>query len=295
MKVSDLTWDPFIYPRANKSQKTITAYVEALGSGAQFPPIKVQRVSNYDDGDRSAIFTLVIDGIHRWFAFQEKGIKEIEVIEWQTTALDYKVHKTALLLESAVCNISHGDRLNTSDKKRTARVIAESDPESKWTESALAEKLGVRQQTVNGWISDIRARQKTNRNSTILRLSRLGWIQEKISDVMGVRQNRISEIIGNTIFGNFDNLIAQGHDMEYIARHFQMDLSLAWALRLTGKKDQEKFKALGWGLRTWDQWSFNECDQRFGEDWPGRIPAQLVAHTLFYYTKPGDLVLDPMA
>ncbi|ACN15619.1 hypothetical protein HRM2_25250 [Desulforapulum autotrophicum HRM2] len=295
MKVSDLTWDPFIYPRANKSQKTITAYVEALGSGAQFPPIKVQRVFNYDDGDRSAIFTLVIDGIHRWFAFQEKGIKAIEVVEWQTTALDYKEHKTALLLESAVCNISHGDRLNTSDKKRTARVIAESDPESKWTESALAEKLGVRQQTVNGWISDIRARQKTNRNSTILRLSRLGWIQEKISDVMGVSQNRISEIIGNTIFGNFDNLIAQGHDMEYIARHFQMDLSLAWALRLTGKKDQEKFKALGWGLRTWDQWSFNECDQRFGEDWPGRIPAQLVAHTLFYYTKPGDLVLDPMA
>ena len=28
---------------------------------------------------------------------------------------------------------------------------------------------------------------------------------------------------------------------------------------------------------------------------PGRIPAQLVAHTLFYFTKPGDLVLDPMA
>ncbi len=28
---------------------------------------------------------------------------------------------------------------------------------------------------------------------------------------------------------------------------------------------------------------------------PGRIPAQLVAHTLFYFTNPGDLVLDPMA
>ena len=27
----------------------------------------------------------------------------------------------------------------------------------------------------------------------------------------------------------------------------------------------------------------------------GRIPAQLIAHTLFYFTKPGDLVLDPMA
>ena len=65
-----------------------------------------------------------------------------------------------------------------------------------------------------------------------------------------------------------------------------------WALRLEGKTDQEKFKELGWGLRTWDQWNFNEClprkihandsesvfhwgDMRFEDDWPGRIPAQL--------------------
>ncbi|OQY07605.1 MAG: hypothetical protein B6I22_02780 [Desulfobacteraceae bacterium 4572_123] len=34
---------------------------------------------------------------------------------------------------------------------------------------------------------------------------------------------------------------------------------------------------------------------RFGDDWPGCIPAQLIAHTLFYFTKPGDLVLDSMA
>ena len=38
--------------------------------------------------------------------------------------------------------------------------------------------------------------------------------------------------------------------MEYIARHYNMDLALAWALRLEEKTDQEKFKELGWGLRT---------------------------------------------
>ena len=36
-------------------------------------------------------------------------------------------------------------------------------------------------------------------------------------------------------------------------------------------------------------------DQRFGDDWPGQIPAQLVGHTLFYFTREGDLVFDPMA
>jgi hypothetical protein len=36
-----------------------------------------------------------------------------------------------------------------------------------------------------------------------------------------------------------------------------------------------------------------ECDTRFGDEWPGRIPAQLVAHILYFFSEPGDLVLDP--
>ena len=56
---------------------------------------------------------------------------------------------------------------------------------------------------------------------------------------MGLSQNRVSEIIGNTNFGNIDNLLSQGHDMEYIDRHYNMDLALVWALRLEGKTDQD--------------------------------------------------------
>ncbi len=111
----------------------------------------------------------------------------------------------------------------------------------------------------NGWISDIRARQKVGRNTVAVRLSRLGWTQEQIAEAVKLSRNRISEIVGNTEFGKIDTLLTQGHDMDYIARHYNMDLSLAWALRLEGKTDQEKFKKLGWGLRTWGQWNFNEC------------------------------------
>ena len=52
---------------------------------------------------------------------------------------------------------------------------------------------------------------------------------------------------------------------------------------------------MNWGLRTWDHWYFNDLDQRFGDSWPGQIPAQLVGHTLFYFTQERDLVFDPMA
>ena len=58
------------------------------------------------------------------------------------------------------------------------------------------------------------------------------WIPIKLK-----RQNRVSEIIGNANFGNIDNLLSQGHDMDYIARRYHMDIALAWALRLEGKTD----------------------------------------------------------
>ena len=103
--------------------------------------------------------------------------------------------------------------------------------------------------------------------------NRLGWTQEKIAEVVGLSRNRASEIVGNANFGKIDTLLSQGRDMDSIAKHYNIDLALAWALLLEGKTDQEKFKALGWGLRTWDEWKFNKCDERFGDDWPGRIPS----------------------
>ena len=86
-------------------------------------------------------------------------------------------------------------------------------------------------QTVNLWISDIRARQRTNRNSMIIRLYRLGWTQGKIAKIAGLSRNRASEIVGNANICNIDTLLDHGRDMEYIAGHYHMDLALAWPIK----------------------------------------------------------------
>ncbi|GIW88111.1 MAG: hypothetical protein KatS3mg108_2435 [Isosphaeraceae bacterium] len=44
----------------------------------------------------------------------------------------------------------------------------------------------------------------------------------------------------------------------------------------------------------YDVWAFRR-DGAFGVPHPGSIPAAIVAHLLHYYTRPGDLVVDPMA
>ncbi len=70
-----------------------------------------------------------------------------------------------------------------------------------------------------------------SRDAKILRPSRLGWTQEQIAKVVGLSRNRVSEIIGNANFGEIDTLLSQGLDMDYIAKHYHMDVALTWALR----------------------------------------------------------------
>lgn len=59
--------------------------------------------------------------------------------------------------------------------------------------------------------------------------------------------------------------------------------------------DIEIMATLGIDVQPYDVWNFPACDNRFGHDYPGRIPGQLVAHCLYFWTEQGDTVLDPMA
>ncbi len=296
MQIETLIHDKRTYPRSNINRKTIEAYKGALEIGAVFPPIKIQDVTNFStNGEEPRSATIIVDGVHRWMAHDEAGQDEIKTISWRPEPVDYKNHWQELLIESHRCNREHGDRIKEGDSREVARTIAESDPDVKYKDRDLGDWLGYAQRTINGWVSDIRARQKASRDSVIHRLSRLGWTQGDIAEKVELDQTAISKIMNNSEFAIIHNLLEEGRDMDFIADLHHMDLALAWALRLDDKTDQERFKELGWGLRTWDDWRFTECDVRFGDDWPGRIPAQLVAHTLFYFTKPGDLVLDPMA
>jgi len=322
--LEDIVWDEYTYPRNHKAtEATVSAYAEALGIGAEFPPIGVQCVSNYTgkarnwEGDEveigdTGIVYLALDGIHRWAAHHEYNKREkkrakegeyepdlldsIEAEVWRDEVLDYETHKIELALESAERNTRHGDRLTPADKKALARRIAFDDPEEEYSQTLIAQKLGTEQQRISEYVSDIRARQKAGRDSKIIRLARLGWTHQEIADVVeGLERPRITQIVNSTEFGEINKMLSEGRTMEEIAEHYSIDLALAWALRLEGETDQERFAKdeLNWGLRTWDNWYYAKCDERFGDDWPGRIPAQLVAHTLFFFTQQGDLVLDP--
>lgn len=52
----------------------------------------------------------------------------------------------------------------------------------------------------------------------------------------------------------------------------------------------------GFDLRERNVWTFETPDPRFGKpNYKGRMPGQIVANALYYYSKPGDYVVDPFA
>jgi len=48
-------------------------------------------------------------------------------------------------------------------------------------------------------------------------------------------------------------------------------------------------------IKSFTSWQFADNDPRFGQPHPGRIPGQIAGNLIWYLTKPGDMVIDPMA
>ena len=131
----------------------------------------------------------------------------------------------------------------------------------------------------------------------IFRMNRLGIPQDRIADRLGqIRETIRNHLAKMATLPNQPNAdLSRGFTVAQVAEKHGWTEPMVWSLALEGREDIERFKELGWGLRTWDQWEWNDCDKRFGDDWPGRIPAQLIAHILYYFSKQNDLILDPMA
>jgi DNA modification methylase len=61
------------------------------------------------------------------------------------------------------------------------------------------------------------------------------------------------------------------------------------------RREDEKTR-YGFDLKEKNIWSFDIPDPRFGKpNTKGRLPGQIVANALFYYTEPGWMIVDPMA
>jgi hypothetical protein len=133
-------------------------------------------------------------------------------------------------------------------------------------------------------------------DAKIILMGRLGISADRIAARLKVNRLTVMKYSSDPrTVQSIRRFLEQGLSVPEAAQKQRSPEPLVWSVVFEGKTDQERFKSLNWGLRTWDHWYWNDVDHRFGDSWPGQIPAQLVAHTLFYFTQEGGLVFDPMA
>ena len=228
----------------------------------------------------------LLDGAHRWSAYKSTGVTETE-------AIIKNLDGTDPLLYAAKKAI--GPRQLTEDEARdTARRAYNKNPAL--TSADIGKAIGRARRTVDSYIADLRAVTQMGLDIKIYRMNRLGIPQDRLAKRLNVPQQTISRHLpkmpGLAKWVNSD--LSKGFTVPQVAQKHGWPEPLVWSQALVNKDDFSRFKALQWGIRTWDLWNWNDCDRRFGDDWPGRIPGQMIAHILYYFSQQKDLIFDPM-
>lgn len=270
-----------IYPRARFQVDLKDTYKAAMERGDVFPPLALEKDTH-----------LLLDGVHRYRAYRELGLKKVRV--------DYIVVPEGETPKyvAAKLNARHGERLTNGELKEIAVEMAKTNvgAELVGLGRRIAKDLSVPERTAQEWIKDILSARREERDVLIFRLALLGWTQEEIGQQVGLTQKAVSLVLEET--ANLRKLLLdtlKSFTPPVAAERLHLPELLVWSVALDGKPDAARFEALGLERRSFNVWNFADADDRFGLDYPGRIPGQSIANLLAYYTELSDLVLDPMA
>ena len=174
MKLSDIVYREDLYPRFEPNQATIQKYSDSID---YLPPIKVNQNN------------ILIDGFHRWKAFQLSGRVDIphEVIQ---TESEKDLKRLAYQLNS-----NHGLQLSNDEKRRYAQEMY-----GDMTVKALSDVLGVSEKSIQRWTETQAKAAKEERDRRIVELYLRAWnTQESIADVLGVDSKQtVSNIVDSS-------------------------------------------------------------------------------------------------
>jgi len=279
MKITEIVWDAKIYPRSQWSTSTIERYADAIEAGEQFPPLMIEEGTNR-----------LLDGKHRLEAYKKAGVNDVPVeVVKVPEGMSAKYF-------AATLSARHGDRMANADLKTLAETEFEENP--KLDPTAWGKALGVPQRTVYRWVSHIIERERTSRAAKAWRLAQLGWTQAEIGEKLGVDAKTIQRDGQNCHLAKMSDSLGEhwnDRGIGELANRLNLPLTDCYAAAMQGMDDAERLKTLSIKLQPYDVWHFTGCHDLMGDKHPGRIPGELVCHALYFFSKPGDLVVDPMA
>lgn len=199
---------------------------------------------------------VLVDGYHRWQAHVREGR---ETLEAQNLG---NLTDAEIVRESIKRNATHGQQLTRDDKKRMAGQL--------WTTFAhleVAERvddikdlLGVSRDAIERWTKDERQTEKRVRRETAWDMHLDCASQRDIADHLGVDHKTIGAWLGEFAAD------AENSPAPESRQHF-------------------------------DVWQFPTTDRESGgqQSYFGAVPPQVIENLLWFFTDPGDVVVDLFA
>jgi len=278
--ISDIVLDESIYPRDRIDQKRVGIFAANIRDGFTFDPIEVEAVPGRPGTYR------ILDGAHRWSAYKVTGVTEIDVIIKDLAGFDPLLYAAKKAI---------GPRqLTEEETRKTARRAFQNNRHL--TSSEIGTVIGRSRQAVDSYIADLRAATQMELGLKIFRMNSLGIPQERIAERLGIPQQTLSNHLPKmpSLAFPVNTDLSRGFTVSQVAKKHGWTEPMVWSLALEGKDDLQRFEELDWYLMVWDFWEWSRCDKRFGDEWPERIPAQMIAHILYFFSQQKDLVFDPM-
>lgn len=198
---------------------------------------------------------VLVDGYHRWQAHVREDREDIEAEDLGNLS-DAEITR-----ESIQRNATHGQQLSSKDKQRLAAQLWQSlgHLDSPERIADLVELLGVSRDSIERWTSDARASELAAKQDRTWDM----WLdcnsQQAIADTIGVDQKTISNWLGE--IRNCGNFLEPPESRQ----HF-------------------------------DIWQFQTRDDDDGQQsYFGAMPPQVAENLLWYFTEPGNTVVDLFA
>lgn len=198
---------------------------------------------------------VLVDGYHRLMAHRLENVNEIEA-----DLLD--IPDDMVLWEAIKRNSTHGKQLAKEEKRRLAQTLYRSKNGKANGEliKDIAQLLAVSESVLNNnWLSNIKKEEKEGRNQKILELYLQCKTFEEIEQELTVSHGTVHNAI------------------ESVKKSISVENDRPESFQL------------------YNVWSFANRDARYGLDFEGAIPGQILENVLYYYTQPFDIIVDPMA
>lgn len=195
---------------------------------------------------------ILVDGYHRWQAHRREGLTEIAAIDLGNLS-DVEIFN-----ESIRRNASHGQQLSRQDKQSLAgklwQTLAHLDKGERLAE--IAALLAVSQRAVRSWTKDARADEKRASQARAWDLWLDCMSEREIAKALDVAQSTIGEWVND----------------------------LCSSAKIVHPPESRQH---------FDVWQFATADKDAGQQsYFGAIPPQIVENLLWFYTEPGDTVVD---